>query len=156
MGIFNNKKEIEELKFEIKGINTDIITHERTFKELRNEYMKEIALLKMEINKLKNGTVKPSPFKNHENKGRKKEIKINPGKTYTVDQAMKYFGITRQTVCLRIRVLLKTYIDKDKYSEYFYKKLNGFKKDNAKGKQWVITSKGLKLLARSYNVEVVE
>jgi hypothetical protein len=155
-------KRLDEIKLQLNEIERSILELVQLTRkqEQHIDYMYQDVLRK-KINDAarKNEQEKRSPYINKIRKaakGRKKQIKINQNKTYKAEQCSKWFGVTRQAICLRIRSLLARYIEEDKANEYFYKKNNSYESEGKKGKIWVITPKGLKLLARSYNVEVVE
>lgn len=143
-------------------LNNKICDLKREILEMRQLTLQrqdaQLNILRIEINEIKKQLEpkKKSPYKNHFSKARKREIKINPKKTYTVDWAAKNFGVTGQAICVRIRAILKDYIEPEKKREFFYKAPNGFKEKGKTGTMWLITPKGLRLLARSYEVEVIE
>lgn len=153
-------KRLDEIKLQLNEIERTILELvQLTRKQDQHiDYMYQDVLRK-KINDAarKNEQEKRSPYVNKIREGKKRsQIKINQNKTYRVSQCSKWFGVKEQTISLRIRSLLANYIEKDKATEYFYKLNNGYESEGKKGKIWVITPKGLKLLARSYNVEVVE
>lgn len=93
-----------------------------------------------------------NPFINSPRQDRPESI-IVKDKRYTSNELASMFKVTRVTIINRINALAKML--KTDTPSYFYKKDNGYKNGDTKGKKWIVTPMGVRKLAETFEIEVI-